>query len=116
MELKLVNGDYVPDTEYGAGFETVTGTDELLQRVMFKLKPRRGSFPLIPELGSDLWRLYKEKKSNRRSAAYQYISQALADETELRIDSIAVSETEDKLKIDLELTYNGGTASLDLEI
>lgn len=116
MELKLVNGDYVPVSEYGIGFETITDIDELMQRVLFKLNIRRGSFPLIPKLGSDLWLLYKEKKSNRRSAAYQYICQALEDEKELNVDDVTVSDTEDRLKIDVELSYKGAIASLTVEI
>ena len=112
----MVDGDYVPVSEFGEGFETVTGIDELMQRVLFKLNIRRGSFPLIPKLGSDLWLLYKEKRSNRRSAAYQYICQALEDEMELDIAGVTINETEDKMKIDVELSYKGEMASLTVEI
>ena len=49
MELKLVNGDYVPD---GAGGMTrLSGADEVLGRVLFRLTARRGSLPFLPELG-----------------------------------------------------------------
>lgn len=116
MELKLANGDYVPDTRMGVGFETVTDLDELLQRVIFKLTVRRGSFPMIPELGSDLWLICREKKSNRLSAAYQYVSQALSDEEQVQIENVAVSETEDGLNVDVKLIYNGEEALISVEI
>lgn len=116
MELKFVNGDYVPDKERGTGFETVTGVDEVLQRVLFKLKIQRGSFPFIPELGSDLWKIHREKKSNRESAAYQYIAEALKDERMLSIQNVTVSDVDDGIKIDVKLLYEGESASISIEI
>ena len=53
MEMRLVDGRYVPD-DFG-GFETVTGAEETLERALYKLKARRGGFALMPELGSRLW-------------------------------------------------------------
>lgn len=116
MELKLVNGDYVPDMEMGTGFETVTGIDEIFQRVLFKLKVQRGSFPLIPDLGSDLWKIHKEKKSNRESAAFKYIAEALQNESMINIKNVTVSDTHDGIKVDVKLQYNDETASLSIEI
>ena len=55
MALLLRGGDYVPD-EMG-GLRTVEGAEEVLQRVLFQLQARRGSFPFLPELGSRLYRL-----------------------------------------------------------
>lgn len=49
------NGDYVNDG--AGGFLRAEGTDELLQRVLWKLSIPRGSFPLLPALGSELHRL-----------------------------------------------------------
>ena len=55
MELMVRNGDYVSDG--AGGFLRAEGTDELLQRVLWKLSIPRGSFPLLPALGSELHRL-----------------------------------------------------------
>ena len=55
MELMVRNGDYVNDG--AGGFLRAEGTDELLQRVLWKLSIPRGSFPLLPALGSELHRL-----------------------------------------------------------
>lgn len=116
MELRLAKGDYVPDTDIGTGFLTVSDMDELLQRVLYKLTVRRGSFPFLPELGSNLWLLYREKKSNRLSAAYQYVMQALADETSVHVENVTVLETDDGLKVDVKLAYNGESALITVEI
>ena len=53
MELKLENGDYLPD---GHGGLQQAG-EELLQRVLNRLSARRGSFPFLPDFGSRLYLL-----------------------------------------------------------
>ena len=70
MELKIKDRDYVADGM--GGLVRVSGWDELLERVLFKLSVRRGSFSLLPELGSKLHLLRREKGGNRTSAAKQY--------------------------------------------
>ena len=59
MELKIKDRDYVADG--AGGLVRVSGWDELLERVLFKLSVRRGSFALAPELGSKLHLLWREK-------------------------------------------------------
>ena len=46
MELKIKDRDYVADGM--GGLVRVSGWDELLERVLFKLSVRRGSFSLLP--------------------------------------------------------------------
>ena len=75
------NGDYVSDG--AGGFLRAEGTDELLQRVLWKLSIPRGSFPLLPALGSELHRLDRAKPAERAGLARQYVAQALSDEAEL---------------------------------
>ena len=58
MELMVRDGDYVPDG--AGGFLRAEGSQELLQRVLWKLSIRRGSFPLLPDLGSRLFLLFRE--------------------------------------------------------
>lgn len=63
MELKIRNGDYIAD---GIGGERrADGAEALLERALFRLSVRRGSFPFLPELGSELYRLGHEKPSAR---------------------------------------------------
>ena len=49
MELRLEQGDYVPNG--AGGFQRLEGAEALLQRVLFRLTARRGQFPFLPELG-----------------------------------------------------------------
>ena len=90
MEMRLVDGRYVPDGV--GGFETVSGAEEILERALFKLRARRGGFALMPELGSRLYLLHRTKPSARTAAARQYIAEALSDEPELVLTDVAVTE------------------------
>ncbi len=114
MELLLDNGDYVRN-EYG-GFKTVEGADELLGRILYKLTVKRGAFPLIPELGSRLYMLPREKKSARKSAAFAYIEEAVADEEEVKLENVEITENEEKLFITANFIYNGENLQIKLEV
>ncbi|MBP3486576.1 MAG: hypothetical protein J6J81_07005, partial [Oscillospiraceae bacterium] len=64
MELALRSGDYVSDG--AAGLRRVQGTEALLQRVLFRLTAKRGSFPFWEDLGSRLWQLGQLPMSARQ--------------------------------------------------
>lgn len=90
MELKIRNVDYVAD---GVGGEKrAEGAEALLERALFRLSVRRGSFPFLPTLGSELHLLCREKPSQRLAAARQYAAAALADETALTVEDVALAE------------------------
>lgn len=75
---KLRQGDYCPD---GMGaFAQAEGAEALLERVLFKLQVRRGSFPLMPDLGSRLYLLAREKPSARSALGASYAAEALDGE------------------------------------
>lgn len=78
MELKLRDGDYIPDGV--GGLLRIEGREALLQRVLLRLTARRGSFPFLPELGSRLHQLGKVPPAQRQAAAAQYAAEALEDE------------------------------------
>ena len=86
MELMVRNGDYVPDR--AGGFRRVEGSEELLQRVLWKLSIPRGSFPFLPELGSELNRLGRAKPAQRAALARQYVAQALSGEVDLQLENV----------------------------
>ena len=65
MTLKIQNGDYV--TDGCGGLERVEGTQALLQRVLFRLKARRGQFPFLETLGSRLWQLGQVSSGQRQA-------------------------------------------------
>ena len=115
MELKLQNGDYVPNG--AGGLERVTGREELLQRVLFRLVARRGAFPFQPALGSRLWQLGRTSAAARQSAAEQYVAEALEEETGLRVDAVALEERNGGVtELTAEMTYEGQALSVTLEI
>lgn len=105
MEWKLVRGDYVPN---GAGSMTaLTGAEEVLQRVLFRLTARRGGMPFLPDLGSQLWTLLREKPSAWQALAGQYVVQALREEPDLTVDRVTLEQEEGRLLIDVYLTWQG---------
>lgn len=113
MELLIRDGDYVPDGR--GGLRRAQGTEELLQRVLFKLSARRGSFPLLPELGSRLYLLTREKPSAWAGMARQYAAEALQGE-ELTVAGVSAVPREGGIELTVELEYRGESLSLTLEV
>ena len=108
MELMLENGRYVPARF--AGFEKVSGTQELLQRILMKLKARRGSFFPLPNYGSRLHTLGSVKAAMRETAAKQFIQEALSDEPLLALDTLVLTfGQEGEILISADFSYNGET-------
>lgn len=115
MELKIRNGDYCSD---GIGGEKrVTGTEALLERALFRLSVRRGSFPFLPTLGSELHRLAGEKPSERETAARQYAAAALEEESALTVERVELTEGGDGImRLCVLLTADGESAAVELAV
>ena len=90
MELKLVNGDYLPDGRGGLQ----QAEEEILQRALSRLTARRGSFPFLPEFGSRLCLLGAVAPLARETAAERYVTEALAPETALKVESVRLRGSE----------------------
>ena len=105
MELKLKDGDYVPDGT--GGVERCAGAEEVLSRVLFRLTARRGALPFLPELGSQLYRVLREKPSARLAAAKQYVAQALEEERDVSVTDVALTDTQQGLDIAVNLLWQG---------
>ena len=90
MELKLVNGDYLPDGRGGLQ----QAEEEILQRALSRLTARRGSFPFLPKFGSRLCLLGAVAPLARETAAERYVTEALAPETALKVESVRLREEE----------------------
>ena len=114
MELKIRDRDYVSDG--AGGLVRAAGWDEVLERVLFKLSVRRGSFALAPELGSELHLLWREKGESRATAAKQYVAEALAEETELTVNDVTMEQKGDLLALRIALLYEGEERSVSVEI
>ncbi len=105
MELMLENGDYCPDGL--GGMTRLSGEDAVLQRVHFRLVARRGAFPLMPTMGSQLYRVLREKPSDRLAAAKRYVCEALEEETELSVESVSLECEGEKILLTVEVNWQG---------
>lgn len=115
MELQIKRGDYVPNG--AGGLRVVTGREEVLQRALFQLTARRGKFPLLPELGSRLYQLGREKPSAWQTLAAHYAAEALAEERELTVTGVELTERgENGLQVRVELRWHGEDLTVMVEV
>ena len=115
MELKLEQGDYVPDG--AGGFERLDGAQALLARVLFRLTARKGQFPFLPELGSRLYQLGREKPSAREAMALQYVTEALAQEKDLAVLRTALTqEGAGAAVLQVELEWRGAPLAIQVDL
>ena len=114
MENLLRDGDYVPNG-FG-GFTRLYGAQEVLARALFRLTCRRGSFPFLPELGSRLQELGREKPSAREAAAKIFCASALRD-MELEVDDVRLTQLPDgHARMEVWLTVEDEKQALEVRI
>lgn len=114
MELQIKNGDYVPD---GNGqMQRQSGGREVLARALYRLMARRGAFPFLPNLGSQLYTVMREKPSVRQALAAQYVAEALKEETDLKVTGVDWQEGNGQGQLTVYLEWQGEqmTAALNL--
>lgn len=112
MELKIHNGDYIPDGL--GGVVRCQGADALLERVLFRLTARRGGLPFLPELGSRLYLLGREPAAQRASAAKLYVSEALSGE-DVTVTGVTLSpEDQGRMRLTVALEHQGAELSAAL--
>lgn len=105
MEWKLEQGDYVPDGT--GGLAGLTGSGEVLARVLYRLTARRGALPFLPELGSRLYQLCREKPAARQALAAQYVAEALQEEPDLTVQSVELAQTGEEGLLTVRLEWRG---------
>lgn len=113
MALILRNGDYVPDGQ--GGFQRAEGAAQVLERVLWKLTVRRGSFPFLPELGSELYLLGQDKPGDREALAGQYVRQALADE-DVSVKEVALRQEGGRAEVTVRMEWQGETLTAAVEV
>ncbi len=113
MALLLRNGDYVPDGQ--GGFQTAEGAREVLERVLWKLTIRRGSFPFLSELGSRLYQLGRVPAGQRQTLARRYVAEALADE-DVTVTDVSFIQEEDRGELTLQMSWQGQELTATLEV
>ena len=114
MERKLKNGDYVPDGT--GGLTVLSGSEEVLARVLFRLTARRGAMPFLPELGSRLHQLGREKPSARQALAAQYVAEALREEKDLAITDTRLVQTGERGTLTVWLEWQGEQLTVRMEL
>lgn len=114
MECKIENGDYIPDGK--GGLCRLTGSQEVLARVLYRLKARRGGLPFLPELGSRLHLLLREKPSARQTLAAQYVAEALEGEKDLRVTGVELSGGGEQGALTVLLEWRGEPLSLTVDL
>jgi phage gp46-like protein len=114
MELVLQNGDYVSDG--AAGVRSVQGQEALLQRVLFRLTAKRGTFPFWETLGSRLWQLGQLPVSARQAAAKQYVAEALEEERELTVEDVVLTQVSERTSLTAELACGDGRLSVTMDL
>ncbi len=113
MALILRDGDYVPD---GQGrFQTAENAAEVLERVLWKLEVRRGSFPLLPQLGSRLHLLGRSPAGEREALAGQYVTEALADE-QVAVREVALQQEGDRGLLTVRMDWQGEELTAMVEV
>lgn len=102
MENQRTDGDYVKDGL--GGIVRLTGDNALLARVLFRLQARRGAFPLLPEIGSSLWKLPRLAPAERRGAALAAAVEALAQEP-VSVEDVTLTQRDQILHAAFQLRY-----------
>ncbi len=105
MSLLLKDRDYAAG-ENGAAAVAADG-EALMGEVLFRLTARRGSFPFLPELGSRMHQLRREKPSGWDSLARQFAVEALAGLPGVAVTGAKVTQEGDALCVAVELLWRG---------
>lgn len=114
MEWKLRDGDYVPDGR--GGLTALSGGDEVLARVLYRLTARRGCMPFLPGLGSRLYQLGREKPSARQALATQYVAEALGEEPDLAVRSVELDQEGETGLLTVYLDWQGEALTAQVRI
>ena len=113
MSLILREGDYLPDGH--GSFQRAEGAGELLERILWKLTVRRGSFPLLPQLGSRLHLLGRARQRERETLAQQYVREALADE-KVTVGEVTLSPREEGALLTVQMEWQGEDLTATVEL
>ena len=112
MALVLKDRDYA--LNQAGELAGASGAQAVLEEVRFRLTARRGSFPFLPELGSRLSLLRREKPDQWASLALRYAAEALS-ELEVTVTGVQMVQEEDRLRILVELEWQGLPLSVECE-
>ena len=109
-----MDGDYVPDGM--GGLTALSGGEEVLARVLYRLTARRGALPFLPNLGSRLYQLGREKPAARQALAAQYVAEALGEESELTVRAVELVQTGETGLLTVQLDWQGQELTAQLSV
>lgn len=113
MSIRLTDRDYRSDGS--GGLLSADGAEAILGEVLFRLTARRGTFPLMPELGSEMYRLREVRPSQRQALAREYAARALAELEDVTVTDAAVTDRGDGLSVRVELIWQGEPLAVEWE-
>lgn len=113
MRMRMKDGDYLPDGL--GGFQQITGSGQLLSVALFLLTARRGKFSPMPEVGSRLYLLTREKPSRWESMAVSYAQEALSP-LGLTVTKAVVTPGAEGLSVEIYGEYQGEEMSLEATV
>lgn len=113
MSIEMEQKDYVARE---GRVVSLSGGSALLGDVLFRLSARRGGFVLMPEFGSRMYLLSRERPSARAALARQYAAEALTELTDLEVTDARVTETGAGLLVQVELSRAGELLTVELEV
>ena len=105
MSLLLKNREYV--AAGNGGVAVVQDGEALLNEALFRLTARRGSFSFLPDLGSRMGELRREKPSAWEVLARQFAVEALDGLEDVIVTGAAVRQERDALMVSVELLWRG---------
>jgi len=114
MSLLLKGRDYAADGN--GGIAVVRGAEALLGEVLFRLTARRGSFPFLPELGSRMGQLRREKPSAWEVLAQQFAVEALDGLDDVTVTGAVVRRERDALMVTVDLLWQGEQLSVTAQL
>ena len=110
MSLLLKERDYEADGN--GGVAVVRNGEAMVNEVLFRLTARRGSFPFLPDLGSRMGQLRREKSSAWETLAEQFAVEALAGLDGVSVTGTAVRRERDGLMVTVKLMWQGTALSV----
>ena len=115
MDTALYDGDFLLDNRNR--LVTISGLDEILQRIFIILNVKKGSFCYDRDFGSEIYKLrnYSEHIAQR---AKMLVEHALYNLDNVQVDSVTVDGDieDDEIDLTLHLIINGYRKDLEVKI
>lgn len=109
---RLNEGDYIPNGQ--GGFSEVSGAEAVLERALFLLTVHRGRFPLLPDMGSRLYQLTREKAALRSTMGAAYAAEALEPIQGLSVETAVWEEESGTLTV--YLNWEGESMAVSVPV